>query len=175
MEKDVGFHVMFTFVGLIIAAIVAALVVDAIYRRRYRESPNGFLNGTDANDVPVHIYEHTKTANSNGLAVATHQLEAAPRKPKYGYANVPAFLKPRELPLLLSLSRIGSTDLTGFVFFVFSALLQHYDQLADHPVIRHGRGNLLFARISGVVRLVDCKFRTSLVILPDMRNARNIH
>ena len=103
MAKDIGFYIMVGLLFVIAVTVVAAGVVDCVFRRRYRASPHGLLNGSDADNVPQ-IYEQTKTAHGNGLTLTTttttttttQQLDGQ-RQPKYGYANVPACLKPREL------------------------------------------------------------------------------
>ncbi|OQV21570.1 putative Nose resistant to fluoxetine protein 6 [Hypsibius exemplaris] len=94
LAKNAGFYIMASLIGLIIVTITAAAVVDCIYRRRYKESPNNLLHGSELNDVTVQIYGDSKTVNGNGLPVMTTQHTVVTQKPKYGYANVPACLKP---------------------------------------------------------------------------------
>lgn len=88
MPKTEGFYVMATLIVLIAFVVTAAGVVDCLYRRRYKNSHNGDLNGGDATEV----FDQTKVSGK-GLVITSKHLEIQ-RKQKYGYANVPAFLKP---------------------------------------------------------------------------------
>lgn len=97
--RDVGFYIMVAIIGLILATVAAAAVIDLIYRRRYNEGNHTALNGTDHSLEVPQIIEQTKTVsafNGNGTTVTTHHFESqrAIVKSKYGYANVPMFLKP---------------------------------------------------------------------------------
>ena len=103
--RDVGFYIMVAIIGLILATVAAAAVIDLIYRRRYNEGNHTALNGTDHSLEVPQIIEQTKTVsafNGNGTTVTTHHFESqrAIMKSKYGYANVPMFLKPSKQPSL---------------------------------------------------------------------------
>ena len=99
VARDVGFYVMVAIIGLILLTVVAAAVVDLIYRRRYEEGNHAVLNGTDQSLELPQVTETKVVSHGNGTTLTTHHFESKQvvTKSKYGYANVPMFLKPRKL------------------------------------------------------------------------------
>ncbi|GAU88231.1 hypothetical protein RvY_00971 [Ramazzottius varieornatus] len=96
VARDAGFYVMVAIISLILATVAAAIVVDLIYRRRYEEGNHAVLNGTDQSLELPQVTGTKVVSHGNGTTLTTHNFESKQviTKSKYGYANVPMFLKP---------------------------------------------------------------------------------
>ncbi|XP_055338678.1 nose resistant to fluoxetine protein 6-like [Paramacrobiotus metropolitanus] len=115
LAKTPGFYVMISICVLILIVVIAAGVVHCAFRRRY-DTGKG-LNGTEIPLQQPSVEIYTQKTATNGTTVVQHT--EITKKPKFGYANIPTFLRPLlcfHIPT--NLSSIGAMAGEGEIAFL---------------------------------------------------------